>query len=252
LAGILERAGIEYRLLAGTRDIWVRDFMPVQFARDDFVLFRYEPGYLCGYEDLVTPDEVRRAAVEGSRLRGSDINLDGGNVVAARDKVILTEKVFGENAGRSRAELRRELERLFQAECVFIPVEPGDKIGHADGVVRFIDDDRVVINDYSRTDSEYGERLIRALGRHHLHIDALPYSAVARPRRIGIDSAVGNHVNFLRIGRLVVVPVYDLPQDGEAVRRLADYLAPSTVIPLHVAALAEEGGVLNCVSWCVR
>ena len=45
LARLLDSNGIDYGLLAGTRDIWVRDYMPVQVADDDFVMFRYEPDY---------------------------------------------------------------------------------------------------------------------------------------------------------------------------------------------------------------
>ena len=40
---------------------------------------------------------------------------------------------------------------------IFIPQEPGDVTGHADGVVRFIDGDSVVVNDYRRVDPEYGD-----------------------------------------------------------------------------------------------
>src|SRR5205823_4111780 len=72
LVAILDAAGVGHRLIEGSRDIWTRDYMPVQVAAGDFVLFRYRPGYLCGREDLTTPDEVRGAIPHGG-IRTCDI-----------------------------------------------------------------------------------------------------------------------------------------------------------------------------------
>ena len=46
LFSALSSAGVEYQLIDGTRDIWLRDFMPVQIRDGGFVSFRYEPSYL--------------------------------------------------------------------------------------------------------------------------------------------------------------------------------------------------------------
>jgi agmatine deiminase len=106
--------------------------------------------------------------------RREAVILDGGNVVASRTKVILTDKTYKENPSVERPRLRQRLEAVFQAECVFIPKEPYDVIGHADGVVRFISDDRVLINDYTLVDPGYGARLRRVLERAGLGVETLP------------------------------------------------------------------------------
>lgn len=41
-----EATGIEYKLLPNTKDIWVRDFMPIQTGEDVFVQFKFDPDYL--------------------------------------------------------------------------------------------------------------------------------------------------------------------------------------------------------------
>jgi agmatine deiminase len=250
LLAILGESGVGHCLVEGTRDIWVRDFMPVQVADNDFVLFRYEPDYLCGHEDLVTPDEVRRA-VTPTALRTSDINLDGGNVVAAGGRVILTDKLYRENPGHTRPGLREELAGVLRAECIIISGEPGDEIGHADGVVRFIDEGTVVLNDYREVDPGYGGRVETVLRRHHLAFERLPYFLTEEEDK-GIPSAVGNYANFLRVGSLVVVPAYGVPEDDLACRTLERLLPGARVVPLRCEGLAREGGVLNCVSWGVR
>jgi agmatine deiminase len=88
LAALLGGAGVEHRLIEGTRDLWARDFMPVQKAVDDFVPFRYRPTYIRESKDPVTPDEVRSWTPPGGVLRTCDINLDGSNVVAGSDKAM--------------------------------------------------------------------------------------------------------------------------------------------------------------------
>ena len=42
----LENSHNEFRLIQNTRDIWMRDFMPVRTKSGKYVSFRYEPSYL--------------------------------------------------------------------------------------------------------------------------------------------------------------------------------------------------------------
>ncbi len=251
LVAVLDDAGVPHRLIEGTSDIWARDFMPVQVATGDFVLFDYQPDYLRGHEHLLTPDEARGVVSPGGRLRRCDINLDGGNVVASTTQVILTDKVYRENPGRDRGQLRAELASVLRAEVAVVPKEPYDVIGHADGVVRFVGEGAVVVNDYREVDPGYGDRLEATLHRHGLAVERLPHFRVAEEHD-GIPSVVGNYMNFLRVGPLVVVPGYGVKQDDLACRTLERLLPGATVVPLRCEGLAGQGGALNCVAWTVR
>jgi agmatine deiminase len=229
--------------------------MPVQVAEDDFVLFRYRPDYLRDDEGSVTPDEARSWTPPGGGLRTCDINLDGGNVVVSSTRVVLTDKVYKENPKRDRGRLRAELAGVLRSEVVIVPKEPYDVIGHSDGVVRFLDEGRVVVNDYSRVDPRYGprygEQLEEVLKRYRLAVERLPYAPTDEVHD-GVPSATGCYVNYLRVGRLVVVPAFDMRQDDLACRTLEQLLPGATVVPLRCEGLAREGGVLNCVAWTVR
>ncbi|HYX08523.1 MAG TPA: hypothetical protein VE912_17465, partial [Bacteroidales bacterium] len=46
ICGILNKYSIKYDFIRGTKDIWVRDYMPIQTGKSRFVQFRYEPTYL--------------------------------------------------------------------------------------------------------------------------------------------------------------------------------------------------------------
>ena len=240
------------RSLEGTADIWIRDYAAVQISKRRFVKFRYYPDYLRGeYEHLITSDEVLEQVRDLGAFAKSEIILDGGNVVPSTRAVVLTDKAFRENRIRCRREFQARLEALFLMEkCIFIPTEPGDTIGHSDGVVRFLADDLVAVNDYSKVDPDYGRKLLRVLKKERLAIVRLPYSL---PRRSGteISSAVGNYVNFLRVGTLILVPAYGARQDDEACRLLEQSCPKATVVPVRCTRLASQGGCLNCISWTI-
>jgi hypothetical protein len=249
LSAVLD--GVAIDLITGTSDIWCRDFMPVQLGEKTFCQFVYAPDYLRGFEHLMTPPEKCRLPFMTSCCH-EPVVLDGGNVVASRARVILTDKIYKENPTIAR--LRQRLEKLFQAECIIIPKEPGDEVGHSDGVVRFVSEDRVLINDYSGLDSGYGAKLRSLLEKHGLQVDTLPlFEEKGRRRRPGdLRSAVGLYINFLRVGEVVVMPGYGRPEDRLAVETMQRAVPNALVSQVQCRSLAEKGGVLNCISWAIK
>ena len=95
--------GIAMKEIGGTRDVWCRDYMPVQVGQGEFVRFRYAPDYLRGHEHLITrPGDVGPVPEVGHCV-DSEIVLDGGNVVRWGSRCFVTDKVFRENPGVDRA-----------------------------------------------------------------------------------------------------------------------------------------------------
>ena len=50
----LDLFNIKYKLLNNTKDIWLRDFMPVKTKSGKYISFRYKPSYLDNYDELRT------------------------------------------------------------------------------------------------------------------------------------------------------------------------------------------------------
>lgn len=244
--------GVPVEVVPGTADIWCRDYMPVQIDQNRFRQFVYAPDYLRDHPHLVTPPHACRLPFMAD-YRREPVVLDGGNVVASRTKVVLTEKVYKENPGIERPRLRDRLEEAFEAECVLIPKQAGDDVGHADGVVRFLDERRVVMSDFSGVDPGYGDRVRKVLARSGLEVTTLPVFEEKGSRRPGeIVSAVGVYVNYLRVGSVVVLPGYDRPEDHEALKAMRQAVPHAAVFQVPCRTLAEQGGVLNCVSWTIK
>ena len=203
LTEILRGHGVPFGLLDKTHDIWARDYCPIQVQGKRFVKFCYRPDYLRGrYECLITHDDVCKQVENLGKFQNPEIILDGGNVVGGKSKAILTDKVYRENPTWKPGRLRSTLaELLHVAQCIMIPQEPGDPVGHSDGVVRFLKEDLVVVNDYSKVDPAYGKELCAALAKHGLRIeDASPL-----PRR-----PLGRWNSF-RIGELHQFPPHRQP-----------------------------------------
>ncbi|MCI0462776.1 MAG: agmatine deiminase family protein [Gemmataceae bacterium] len=248
----LARHAVRPLLVEGMNDIWARDILPVQVDHGRFVKFRFSPAYLRGFEHLITGDDICQRLPCLGRVQFAGIRLDGGNLVASRRLAVLTERAYRDNAKWRRADFRRALcELLAVEECLLIPVEPGDLFGHADGVLRFLDEGTVVVNDYARAAPGYGRRLHAALARAGLRVEVLPYAPDPTVED-GVPSCVGNFVNYLRVGSLVLIPAYGRREDEQARKRLQDLLPTCTVVPVKCADLARRGGALHCVSWSVR
>lgn len=249
LQAILSANGIAPRRLTGAKDIWARDFMPVQVANRAFVKFRYEPSYLRDCPHLVTGPAICKQMPFLDEMHYSDIRLDGGNVVASCNVAVLTDRIYSENPDWPQPELRKALcEALHVEECIVIPTEPEDTIGHSDGTVRFVDDRTVVLSDSATFNPRYGDEVREMLERHSLDVHLFP-CFLDDTITNGIPSAVGNYTNFLRVGNLVLCPAFAATEDQQALTTLERLLPGVTVMPLECTKLAKEGGVLNCVSW---
>jgi len=251
LRGILSDHGIPLKIIRRTKDFWCRDFMPVQVGSGQFVWYRYDPDYLRGYEHLKTHPSDIELIPEITSCEQSEIVLDGGNVVRWGDRCVMTDKVYKENPSIRRDHLRTMLSnQLRVADPIVIPKEPYDVIGHADGMVRFLDANTVFVNDYSQVDPSFGQRLRSVLQRARLNLIELPYCPENKIID-GIASAVGCYANFLMVRGLIVMPVFGMPHDDIALRVVAERAPHLAVESIDCFKLARKGGVLNCVTWAI-
>ena len=164
LTTILKKYDVEYRLLKGTKDIWCRDYMPVQTTSGKFIQFKYDPSYLKGkkeWEELRTnPKEVREKNDWLAKLNveESEINLDGGNVLICDGRAILSDRIFSENPTMEKETLIDELTKLLECEVIIIPAlksQNEDLTGHADGMVRFVDRNIIIGNERRQNEYQY-------------------------------------------------------------------------------------------------
>lgn len=96
--------------LRNTKDIWARDYMPIQIGENKFMRYTYRPDYLWKVESnrQYITDNAQCDFLTGKEIVDCNIVLDGGNVVICGNKMILTEKVFAENADLQPFEITKK------------------------------------------------------------------------------------------------------------------------------------------------
>ena len=243
LFSALTDSGEEFTLFDGAKDIWARDYMPVRTKSGQYISFRYEPSYLKGYEKLCTDYRKDVAPHFDLPVTYSDINLDGGNVVfsPSRTKAVISDRVFSENPDLDENTLLTELEKLLEAEIVIIPSLKIDMTGHADGVVRFVNENTVLGN-ASSYKYGYEQKVKNALNKYGISVLDFPYFDSAG------KSAVGSYLNYLETETHIFLPVFGNVQDEKAIK-CAKEIFNKEIITVNINSIAKEGGVLNCISW---
>lgn len=252
---ILDKYKIEYAFLKETKDIWARDYMPVQKDIGSFIQFRYEPWYLQDQLEFQSDPEIVCAANDIKQVTVSNINLDGGNVIKWHDKVIISKRVFEENQDFDKIKLIAEIERLFDARVILIPdiKKAYDMTGHADGYVRFVDENTILVNEIKENEFKYWKTdFLKMAKENHLNCIEVPWfehEVKAFP-----DSAIGLYLNYLEIKNLIILPIFDVPGNlDQKVIDLFKSLSPyKNIEPIKINEVAQEGGLMNCISWNIK
>ena len=245
LFSALSDHGEKFSLFDGARDIWARDYMPVRTKSGKYVSFRYEPSYLADEPQIRTDFKADIAPHFTLPVTYSDINLDGGNVVfsPSRTKAVITDRVFAENPDMDESAVLTGLAALLEAEIIVIPslAPRNDMTGHADGVVRFVNENTVLGN-ASPYKNGYEQKVKRVLKKHGISVIDFPYFDSR-----GI-SAVGSYLNFLETEKHIFLPFFGNVQDETTVKR-AKEIFEKKIVAVNINGIAKDGGVLNCISW---
>ena len=274
--------------LYNTMDVWARDYMPIQLTLDVYLSFTYKPDYLQDYPNCVTNWQLHRVHAAHESLSFKVVQmpliLDGGNVVKAVVKgkpcLILCKKVLDEN-NLSEEDFDNWWKQWWndnfdgtEMEYVLLPWE-GEKfnpIGHADGMVRYIEDKRVLFTNYEDFEdspipaSVYIEKL-KEVG---FEVETLSFKnkfdyKKDKLYRMLFDSS-WCYINYLQVGNRILVPSLGYDKlDHEAIRQIDAafnknrHIADVELIDVDMTGIVAEmnsvqnsGGALNCLTWTVK
>ena len=176
-------------------------------------------------------------------IKETPLIMDGGNVVKVGNKAIMTEKVFVENPSMDEDSLKKQLEKQMECEGVFIPWDRNEKYGHSDGIIKPISDNTILMTNYHDFDREYTNEVVKRLSCK-FEIETLSYKV----RKTAPESWA--FLNFLTVGKLIVVPAVLNEEDDQALSQLKRYYPECLVEQLNISELVKDGGGLNCISWC--
>ena len=258
LTKLLSDIGIIVRSLNGTKDIWCRDYMPVQVDRSLFVKFHYAPDYMWSIpkykNDITDCTDICKSL--GIKSKETDLIIDGGNVVLCGDKVVMTDKVFTENRyEKGDQHLLDKLSELFEHEVITIPwtsprtCDPDsdkDVFGHADGFFKYAGDHHILMSNIREQSPKQADAIREVLENNGYSVTELSFD-VALPN----TDYNWAYINFLQVGNHIILPSFGIDEDSQAVSQVRHVFSSCTLHPFRCRDLANWGGALHCITWNV-
>lgn len=257
LTKLFDDMEIEWGEIEGTKDIWIRDYMPIQISSDNFVIYNYNPDYLkdSGVEYITDSKAIADRVLKHCNKDHYDITLDGGNVVTCAGHMVLTDKVFTEN-GRKKydPEFCNYISAVLNSEVIFLPwhcENPNDPnadvYGHADGFIHWAGDNRVLMSnhrDYCPVEADEIKRRLECVG---FEVTEMLFD-VPNPDK----DYNWAYINYLEVGNKIIVPTFGIPEDIQALRYIKKANPDSIVRGFRMKDIAKKGGALHCITWNIR
>ena len=232
-------------LLYNTKDVWARDYMPIQLTKNTYLGYTYKPDYLTKspeYAKCVTNWKLHNVHAEkydfnGFKVVQIPLILDGGNVVKAIlddkpcmimcDKVLLENNIDKNNFHKWWKEWWEENFDGTEMKLVLLPWE-GSKY------------DPISLH-FSDLEQFKNNKLFSVL----------------------LDRS-WCYINYLQVGTRILVPKlgYDL-LDNEALKQIREAFSANEdeieLISQDMTSIVEDmndeknsGGALNCLTWTIQ
>lgn len=244
---LLDKHNVKHEFLKNTKDIWARDYMPIQIDEKRYLEYVYAPDYLNNEKDMPYQTNPAEAFQElGIEVKKTDLIIDGGNVVKSKNCIIMTDKVLIENNFKySKDKIVGKLKEDFEVEkIILIPWDKKERFGHADGVLRFIDENSILVNHHYKKWPEFEEKF-RNSG---LNVNYLEFTVKKQDRRNWA------YINFLQTKDLILLPQFGVDEDEQAFNEISRFYPKyeGKVEKVNATQFVRGGGALNCISWTIK
>jgi len=237
-------------ITADVYDIWVRDFTTVNPLNP--VQFKYTWASMTQQESIEVQNSFNAFADKyGIQRAKTNLLLDGGNIVDNYAGKVITTTRFMDDNNLNYEEAKQELINLFNATKIAI-IEPDEEVlAHSDGMVSWIDENVLLVNDYS------SDPMFRNLVMDELQ-SAFPNATIIEvPVQFstnspgvwdGFESACGVNLNSTVTLKNIYVPIFNMSHDQQVV----DIIQQNTtknVITINSEGVCPMGGSVRCLTW---
>lgn len=250
LCKALEKSGVNHYLLPYSNYIWARDFMPVHVGGGEYLGYVYRPDYL--YDNVcereyITNQKLATGDIPINYIEKLDAIIDGGNFVFCDDKMIMTDKIFSENPNIKQSKLINKLEEVCQKELILIPWDMEEEYGHADGMVSYIGNGKLLLNNYCQMGKDgvgFSKRLHKILNPHFT-VTELHYSSPWEEMNAA-------YINYIETESSVIIPALSTKHDSASdIAALETFkkIFKKEILQVYAQPLIKDGGALHCVTW---
>ncbi len=210
----VKRNNYNYSHIAGTKDYYCRDYMPIQLTKNEFIQFKFQPDYLINSNDRISfvtdvNNVLRKNRFLGKlQIKNSEIILDGGNIIKSENKVIITDKVAVDN-NLTIEQTRTELEKILKVKVIIIPRYPEEETGHSDGIIRFLNENTVLTINIENEKKDWKDKLVHEIEKVNLKLISLP---IAKTHEYD-----WRYINYLHVGKTIIVPSFKNNKESDKI-----------------------------------
>ena len=253
---LLNIMDIKWNLIPHTKDIWVRDFMPIQTANGEFLQYNYKPDYLQDNQSIRLQSDPSYIC-ESMQLncKKTDIIIDGGNITICDNRIVMTDKVFADNhKEKNDTSFKKLLENFLGHEIIIIPwhcINPDDEyadiFGHSDGFIHWCGDNRVLMSNHRDFDAEEAKRIREIMESFSYQVTEMLFD-VKNP----MTDWNWAYINYLQVGQKIIMPSFGIPEDRQALSYVEKANPNCEVRQIRMKDIAAYGGALHCITWNIR
>jgi agmatine deiminase len=262
---VLEKVGAEMAALefhqVPTDRVWARDFAPLflKNAAGQIAAAKWRFNGWAKYENHLLDDSAGRAipALAGADawypeevLEGGSIDVNGAGLLLTTEECLLSP-VQARNPNLSRSQLEAKLGEYMGIDHVLWlrnGIAGDDTHGHVDDLARFTDAESVVmVSEDDTSDANY-----EPLRKNWELLQDFPVRArkLPMPAPLVFDGVrlPASYANFYIANRMVLVPVFNDPNDRVALNVLAECFPDRQVMGINCVELVWGLGTLHCMT----
>jgi len=187
----------------------------------------------------------------GIQRSTSNLLIDGGNIVDDYNGKVVATTRFMEDNNLTYERAKQELMYLLGATQVAIVEPDEDVLAHADGMLSWIDENTLLVNDYS-DDTVFRNLIINELKSSfpNTTIIEVPVVFTENPpgEWEGFESACGINLNATVTFNCIYVPVFNMAHDEEVIDIITEN-STKKVIEINAEGVCAMGGSVRCLTW---
>lgn len=241
-----------------TNDIWIRDYGPVIGKTADGTRVALNAIYdvLPQYpQQLDNSMPVRWAAHHNIPVQPLPLHTEGGNLWSdGAGTLIMSSQLMYSNRFYSRDELERLLHRHIAFEKLIItPRLTLEETGHVDLLVKLASADTVLVSDATSRSTSQALKKTARIFKHETNAAGQKYNVLTLPTpplyfnwvTYSIRRA---YTNALTINDTVLVPVFGIAEDEQALRTYEQAMPGFDIVPIDSSKGINGGGAVHCMT----
>ncbi len=254
---------------AKSNDTWARDHGGITVIENEYAVIQnyifngWGNKFEAGLDNQITRKLFKKGVFQGCELKSLDFVLEGGSIESDGKGTILTTSECLLSDTRNPKFSKKEIEDFmcenFGAERVLWLnngyLAGDDTDSHIDTLARFCNENTIAYVGCNNSEDEHFEALQKMKSElmEFKNYAGNPYKLVELPMADACFDEEGTrlpatYANFTIINNAVLVPVYGVSQDKNALEILQQCFPQKEIIAVNCRVLIEQHGSLHCVT----